>query len=530
MQAFKVFWGDLHDNPYQTDTPPVPPRKTMEYARSHLDFYAPAYYVAQSSHLTAKHGAVVDGNPVRLEVEAWKAPEKLRREWAEMQDLTRAFHEPGRFVTFPCWEWQGNGISGDHNVVYRGEGGEIYQVPTLRELYEKLRGQDVIAIPHHIGYRVRARGKDWAMHDDQLSPFAEIYSVHGCSETDEEWLGLRINSKMGPGAGGGTYQDALDRGYHVGAICSPDGDGGFPGRFGWGVMAVLAPELTRDALWEAFQKRRVYGTTGDRIRLDFRVNDAPMGECISASGPRRIHVRVEGMDAIDRVEVLRDGRVIHTHGHQGAWRPPAGGERARFKFRVEAGWGMYRHEGGPQPTRVWRGRLTLPDGARVLGVTPCWVSDDQTMPDVAGSDVTFAIRAPQIDVRSYPRMPHQNGFVFEIEAAMDDLLRLEMDGLRVAESIASLCAHSRVLCDTETAASRLHTLYDIGPFLEERPGFADMLAHKVKLHRLVPQAGSTCAFDLDDDAPLTGEHHYRVRVEQRNGQRAWSSPIWVSRA
>ena len=31
-----------------------------------------------------------------------------------------------------------------------------------------------------------------------------------------------------------------------------------------------------------------------------------------------------------------------------------------------------------------------------------------------------------------------------------------------------------------------------------------------------------------DLKPLTGEYHYRVRAEQRNGQRAWTSPVWVS--
>jgi hypothetical protein len=35
------------------------------------------------------------------------------------------------------------------------------------------------------------------------------------------------------------------------------------------------------------------------------------------------------------------------------------------------------------------------------------------------------------------------------------------------------------------------------------------------------------AMEWEDDEPLDRETNYRVRVEQRNGQRAWSSPIWV---
>jgi hypothetical protein len=43
----------------------------------------------------------------------------------------------------------------------------------------------------------------------------------------------------------------------------------------------------------------------------------------------------------------------------------------------------------------------------------------------------------------------------------------------------------------------------------------------------MPEAAYTAALDWVDDQPLDRETHYRVRVEQRNSQRAWTSPIWV---
>ena len=85
------------------------------------------------------------------------------------------------------------------------------------------------------------------------------------------------NPHMGPGAGGSTYQSALDAGLHLGAVCSTDNWTNMPGHWGQGLMACLAEELTRDSLWEAFRRRRVYGVTGDRIELDFTCNGAPMG-------------------------------------------------------------------------------------------------------------------------------------------------------------------------------------------------------------------------------------------------------------
>ena len=39
--------------------------------------------------------------------------------------------------------------------------------------------------------------------------------------------------------------------------------------------------------------------------------------------------------------------------------------------------------------------------------------------------------------------------------------------------------------------------------------------------------GDTVDFAYADQAPVKGESYYYVRVQQANGQMAWSSPIWV---
>jgi hypothetical protein len=61
-------------------------------------------------------------------------------------------------------------------------------------------------------------------------------------------------------------------------------------------------------------------------------------------------------------------------------------------------------------------------------------------------------------------------------------------------------------------------------------GRLDMYYHmspKMKIHRAIPVAGYTAQVEIEDDAPIGDGLFYRVRVQQRNGQRAWSSPIWV---
>jgi hypothetical protein len=521
MEDYHIFWGEAHDNTYTSEPPRAPMGEVLQTAASHLDFYAAAYYTAWLPAFEARDHPSEEEEPHPLILEEWKSQERLDREWPELQNATREAYEPGRFVTFPGYEWQGDGSGGDHNVFSLREGLPIFRVNTLAELYACLRGHDALAIPHHTGYRPGVRGRDWSVFDEELSPFAEVYSIHGCSETDEEWIGLRRNTPMGPGFGAGTYQAALDRGYHLGAICSNDNWGPMPGHYGRGTMACLAKELTRESLWEAFKARRVYGVTGDRIRLEFRVNDAIVGERTEAKGGREIFVEVEGCDALDRIELLRNGRVIATHCHQGAWEFPRPGQRARFKLRVEAGWGPRPNEIGV-PEREWHGELAVA-GGRVLGSDPCWISPGQSRPVLSGAKASFEMRSWQWMVGE----PHQNANVFEFEADPGAELYARLNGLEERGTVEQLAQGSREMWFKEECTRMLHERRGLAPGSPQRDDIYHHMAYKAKIHRPIPKEGYSAELSLTDDEPLNQEANYRVRVEQRNGQRAWSSPIWV---
>ena len=123
-------------------------------------------------------------------------------------------------------------------------------------------------------------------------------------------------------------------------IAASDDHRSQPGKPHWGLAAVRAPELTRAAIFDGLHARRTYGTTGQRILLDFRVNDAPMGSEIALAAPLpepcagtspecgeraaataalapRFEITAHGTDVIETVQILRysvpDGgfRVIY---------------------------------------------------------------------------------------------------------------------------------------------------------------------------------------------------------------------------
>ena len=80
-------------------------------------------------------------------------------------------------------------------------------------------------------------------------------------------------------------------------------------------MAVLAPELTRQALWEAMRQRRVYATTGTRILLDFTLNGALMGDAVKVldcTQQKGMRIQAHGTAPLERVDVFRSNELLRS--------------------------------------------------------------------------------------------------------------------------------------------------------------------------------------------------------------------------
>ena len=123
----------------------------------------------------------------------------------------------------------------------------------------------------------------------------------------------------------GMWQEYLAAGYRVGLVGGSDNHNARAGQNSYlpwqthrrrdALMAVWAPELTREALWEAIRNRCVYATTGARIYLDVRLNGHRMGKELSvpdALVPKEIKIEVHGTAPIEALDVLRSNDVIES--------------------------------------------------------------------------------------------------------------------------------------------------------------------------------------------------------------------------
>jgi hypothetical protein len=515
MQGYELFWGEIHTHTNLSDGNGSP-EDNFEIARSHLDFWAMADHAYDEIVFSLDYRKMGHGRQL------------LNEAWDHIQELCRSYEKPGEFIPFLAYEWT-NFRYGHHNVYYLDYDQPIRMPPTLPELYNSLRDVDAFVIPHHGGYPVGICGKDWEFHDERLSPFVEIYSLHGSSEdpTGIQPL-LTSGSWMGPGDSGGSVQEGLARGYKLGIMASSDSHGDHPGAYDNGLIAAYADDLTRSSLWESFRDRRVYGVTGDRIYLDFSINGNPMGSIFRCPGKRNISVSIMGWDKIDRVDIIKNNFLLHTFvdpvgcskaAMEKIPRTPGRMGKVRFRFMVEWGWDV-------RAQRDWEGDLKI-TGGKILQAVPCFRGNVASrlgtgVINFSDRECSWRSRTQQVKIPRCFRM-FADALAFEVEC--DEEARLQF-------ALASAGLRRKVVMSPADILDKSTVVY-----MEEIPPTNDGAywhgmgsCAKLKIHQGWLTEHLTLDLTYGDD-PIEPRQEqtdfYYIRLLQRNGQRAWSSPIWV---
>ncbi len=305
------YWGDLHGQTGET--------VGVNTIESYFDFARNKAFLDVSAH---------QGNDFQINAAFW----------ARLNEVTAAWDEPGRFTTFPGYEWSGNtAIGGDHNVFFAEEGRQIRRCShalledrsematdanTLTDLYAALKGEDCV-IYAHVGGRYANIRYD---HDPMLETAVEIHSAWGTFE----WI----------------LTDGFPDGRRVGVVCNSDGHKGRPGAsypgastFGayGGLTCFLTDRNDRASIMEAQRRRHHYGTTGCRMHMDvcallpdgaiifernpaavqdakeFSASGAMMGDIVQTSADEvDISISVAAHAGIERIELRNGAEVLET--------------------------------------------------------------------------------------------------------------------------------------------------------------------------------------------------------------------------
>ncbi|KAB2319837.1 hypothetical protein F8A86_07385 [Betaproteobacteria bacterium SCN1] len=282
--------------------------------------------------------------------------------WQKTVELIRSITRDGSFVAYPGTEWCGSSCAGgDHNVVFLHDGEPEF--PYLKtgehvrsvEWNEDMRSATVepgawpleelwaayaqdpaghLLIPHVGGRRCIL---DW--HHPELERLIEIGSSWG----HFGWL----------------YQEAMTRGYKIGASMAGDEHrgrcgGGVPGTavFGTkgGISGVVAPALSRKAVAEALRARHTFASTGERTYGLIRCGEHIMGDAFSHKGPATIDYRFLGDAGWDEIVAFdHTGEIWHRYLQE-----ELGFSERRIRFR----WGGARVKDRYR-WAAWKGKVTI---------------------------------------------------------------------------------------------------------------------------------------------------------------------------
>lgn len=457
--AHRLFWGDIHGQTSGT----IGVGSVDEYFRYARDAAALDY----TGH---------NGNDFQI----------TGGHYAEINALAARYHEPGRFVTFPGFEWSGNTpAGGDHNVFWLHENMPIHRsshwaVPDktdvdadrypITELYRELKGKPALVVPH-----VGGRMCNLAYHEPTLEPVIEICSVHGRFE----WL----------------LHEALERGYTVGVVGNSDDHTGRPGAtYGTsaslavrgGLTGCYARELTREAIWAAYFARRTYATTGERISLWVEVDGHPMGALFRGSGPATLAAVIHGTAPVQRVEVMRNLDLVYSH----PLTPPAyHPDRVRFTWTGA----RIRSRGRHCP---WDGGVSLATG-RITGVEDGLFPNPRYGVTQQGDN--------QVTWRSLT-VGDIHGLTLVLDAPGKAPLTFKAGPADFAFTKDELVQRGAIQVDCGGVGQQVR--------VEQVP--------------LAPRP-ERVAFTWTDSESPSGRSAYWLRITQVDGEMAWTSPVYVER-
>lgn len=498
MKKSKIYWGDIH-NHNEIGYGKGSLIRSFDLAENALDFYA-----------FTPHGwwpdIPEDDEPVRRHHQ--QGFDKVSANWDRIKQLVQERYREDQFVTFLAWEWHSLEW-GDYCLYYPNVEQELYKPDNLADLKIHVTSQNAIMIPHHPGYKLGWRGLNWDCLDEFLSPVVEIFSEHGNSLEAKSHIGM-YNHSMGGIELSQSGLEQLKKGHKFGLVASSDDHYGYPGGYGYGLTAVYADNLSRESIFDALKRRHTYAVTGDRIKLNFTVNDAIPGESIDASDEVKLDFFVQARDRIKSVEIYKNSLPFKIYAGDYCSNTNRLTNRMSYEHlvRVEWGWDFIASD----RTTKWDIQLS----AKKSVINDVVSSFSGGAGSVTEMNLLECMDEQHVVIKSFTSRKNAfpvNSITFLWHGDLDAMLELKITGRQ-----DSLDFNKKLIVVKRDLIAKDAHLSIINSFSSP----------KLKIHSLLQPEDYESQHSIIDPSVQPGDYYF-LKVIQENGQLAWSSPVWIDK-
>ena len=281
--GYRVLFGHLHNHSSISDgkgTPDEAYRFAKEVSR--LDFFS-----------LADHSTMMSAS-----------------EWSAMKAAADRYNEPGKFTALHGFEWTNNNEG--HVAVINSDDYISTEAPTstFPGLCDWLNTHECVAFFNHPG-QVDELGYEFRHFSTK-----PCYRIVGMELWNKGQRFERYYYRDGyyrNDGNAGWYDEALSRGWMIGAAGSEDNHNGNWGQSTDSRLAVLAADNTRTDIMNALRDRRFYSTYDNNLLLSFTIGGMEMGSVVSGGGHELSILAGDGNhEKFTLIELLRNGFVVRS--------------------------------------------------------------------------------------------------------------------------------------------------------------------------------------------------------------------------
>ncbi|MGB5773168.1 MAG: hypothetical protein WBP89_00675, partial [Sedimenticolaceae bacterium] len=440
--------------------------------------------------------------------------------WKNTVKLIRQITKDGEFVAYPGTEWCGSSCAGgDHNVVFLHNGEPEF--PFLKN------GEHVRSVDWNEDSQTdEAVPGAWPLEELWVAyaddPEGHLLIPHvGGRRCILDWHhpGLERLIEIGSAWGhfGWLYQEAMQRGYKIGASMAGDEHrgrcgGGVPGTavFGvkGGISGVIAEKLTRKAIAKALRARHTFASTGERTYGMLSCGKHIMGDELEADGPVMLDYRFLGDAGWDDI-------IAFDHSGE-IWRRDLQSEMGYSDRKVRFKWGGARIKDRYR-WAAWKGRVTITNAV---------------INDFVGTG--FEHKEETCWRESVTSVGFKSDTYGDVDSIEFDISHLETASIKIEGTIDGYVkvgdptkGNPFVHCPSFTWEITGRELLDTGRLKKDLPGVEMFLGFERMSDWATPREVSG-QFEVGADNGPHGHRPVYMLARQRDDAKVWTSALFIT--